>query len=33
MEPMVYHGNTLTKPIAFRDILTAIVPEAFSASP
>ncbi len=33
MEPIVYHGNTLTVPITFREIVTAIQTEAFTASP
>ncbi|CAF1576103.1 unnamed protein product [Rotaria magnacalcarata] len=33
MEPIVYHGNTLTTPITFREIIMAIKPEAFSVSP
>jgi len=33
MEPIVYHGNTLTKSISFRDILIAIETEAFTISP
>jgi phosphatidylinositol phospholipase C delta len=32
-EPAVYHGNTLTVPIALREILTAIETQAFTASP
>ncbi|CAF1147619.1 unnamed protein product [Adineta ricciae] len=33
MEPIVYHGHTLTVPISFRDILLAIEAVAFEASP
>ncbi len=33
MEPIVYHGNTLTEPILFRDIIIAIESVAFTASP
>ncbi|CAF3304858.1 unnamed protein product [Rotaria sp. Silwood2] len=33
MEPIVYHGNTLTAPISFREIILAIETQAFSASP
>ncbi|CAF3803090.1 unnamed protein product [Rotaria sp. Silwood1] len=33
MEPIVYHGNTLTKPIPFREIILAIKTEAFTTSP
>lgn len=33
MEPIVYHGNTLTKPITFREIICAIETQAFSVSP
>jgi hypothetical protein len=33
MEPIVYHGNTLTVPITFREIITAIETVAFTASP
>ena len=33
MEPIVYHGHTLTKPITFREIILAIETQAFSASP
>jgi phosphatidylinositol phospholipase C delta len=33
MEPIVYHGNTLTKPITFREIIHAIETQAFSVSP
>ncbi|CAF1076039.1 unnamed protein product [Rotaria sordida] len=32
-EPIVYHGNTFTKPITFREIILAIKTEAFSISP
>jgi len=33
MEPIVYHENTLTKPITFREIIHAIETQAFSVSP
>ncbi|CAF0741347.1 unnamed protein product [Rotaria sordida] len=33
MEPIVYHGNTLTTPIKLQDILNAIALEAFTVSP
>lgn len=33
MEPIVYHGNTLTVPIQFREIIQAIQTVAFEASP
>ncbi|CAF1523086.1 unnamed protein product [Adineta ricciae] len=33
MEPIVYHGKTLTKPITFRDAISAIETVAFTASP
>lgn len=33
MEPVVYHGNTMTVSILFRDILMAIESEAFTLSP
>jgi hypothetical protein len=33
MEPIVYHANTLTKPIAFREIIFAIETQAFRFSP
>jgi hypothetical protein len=33
MEPIVYHGHTLTLPITFRDIIIAIETVAFTASP
>lgn len=33
MEPIVYHGHTMTVPILFRDILIAIESEAFTLSP
>jgi hypothetical protein len=32
-EPCVTHGNTLIKPIAFRDCIRAIVEEGFVTSP
>ncbi len=32
-EPIVYHENTLTKPITFREIIHAIETQAFSVSP
>jgi hypothetical protein len=32
-EPIVYHSNTLTKPIRFRDIIIAIETQAFTSSP
>ena len=33
MEPIVYHANTLTKPVLLRHILVAIETQAFSVSP
>ncbi len=33
MEPIVYHGNTFTTPITFREIIFAIETQAFSVSP
>ncbi|CAF4375300.1 unnamed protein product, partial [Adineta steineri] len=33
MEPLVYHGNTITVPVSFKDILLAIETVAFTASP
>lgn len=33
MEPIVYHGHTLTAPIQFREIVQAIQTVAFEASP
>jgi hypothetical protein len=33
MEPIVYHGHTLTVAITVREILTAIETVAFTASP
>jgi len=33
MEPIVYHANTLTKPITFREIIFAIETQAFTVSP
>ena len=32
MEPVVYHGNTLTVPISLREILVAIETQAFTVS-
>ncbi len=32
-EPVVHHGNTLTKSITFREIIHAIETQAFSVSP
>lgn len=33
MEPIVYHGHTLTVPIQFREVIQAIQIVAFEASP
>ncbi|UJR17051.1 hypothetical protein I4U23_003948 [Adineta vaga] len=33
MEPIIYHGKTLTKPITFREVISAIETEAFTFSP
>lgn len=33
MEPIVYHGNTLVRPITFREIINVIKTEAFTVSP
>ena len=33
MEPIVYHGLTLTVPLPFRDVIMAIESVAFTASP
>ena len=33
MEPIVYHGKTLTRPITFREAISAIATQAFNASP